>query len=222
MRMLIPALILLWIPPWSASAAPLHHVERTDQEDAEEPPFSEEENPWEIALRAPMALPWFWNACLDGWAPWGRSSGVKYTCSVLTMGLGGTVVLAFPLAFMFSVLMTVMAAMLVVFALYAFITTGLRNGCFPKTSTVRSGTLACNSLLDVWTWAMCCSYVVCTPWLGFKLLQRGYYAIQDPIPEGAVKKKRRGGPRPKRPPEELDEGPEMSAATPSHRPAVRY
>lgn len=199
MRMLCAwMLVLLLVPAVQARAEPPSAELVVDDDDDEDeadapptPPWDDDANPFTQAIKAPMALPWFWNASLDGWAPWGRSNGVKLTCSFLTMWCGACLVLVFPVSFAFSLLMTVMAAVVAVFAVYSFIMTGFQNGCVPKSSTVRSGTLACNSLFDVWTWAMCCSYVLCTPWFGFKLIQRGWYAVQDPVPDAPRKKKKR-------------------------------
>ncbi|MEW5848454.1 MAG: hypothetical protein AB2A00_06545 [Myxococcota bacterium] len=216
LRALCVVATVLTVSVAEAHAAPVP-VDAEADDDGNDLIERDENNPWQQYLCGPMALPWPCEACLDGYAPWGRSNAVKYLASFLTVWLGVTLVAIFPVTFIISVVGLAMAVVVAIFAVYSCITGGMRDGCFPKRSTMRRADDACGSIYSVWTWGMCLSYALCTPWLGVKLIQRGVLSAQDPIPDEGETDERKRGAEPL-PPAPSEEGTPQRDVTPMRAP----
>jgi len=177
--------LLGMFPASVARAATLVHPDQAAQvHTSEAPPLAlaadggNEDNPWSAFIWAPMYLPFPWSALLDGYVPWGRYPWVKNLTAGCLMGCGSCMIGVFPFTLVFAVISLVLAVVALGFAAYVFITEGFKGGCC---GVAGRGANVADDCFSVYNGIMCLSYVMCTPWLGFKLIQRGWYAFRTPI-----------------------------------------
>jgi len=167
-----------------SAPAPLELIQ---DDDGEEAAPADGDNPWDNVLWAPMYVPFPWSALLDGYAPWGRASWIKNFTGVCFMLCGGCMIGVFPLTLLFAVISLVLAVLAAAMSVYVFFTSGFKGGCC---GVAGRGANVTNSCFSVFNGIMCLSYCLCSPWFGFKLIQRGWYAIKQDI-EPAPKKHHR-------------------------------
>jgi hypothetical protein len=137
-----------------------------------------EANPWDAVLWGPMYMPFPWSALLEGYAPWGRYAWVKNLTAGCLVFCGSCMIGIFPVTLLFAVISLALAVLALAAAAYLFLTEGFKGGCC---GVAGRGADVSNDCFSVFNGIMCLSYVMCTPWLGFKLIQRGWYAIRTPI-----------------------------------------
>ncbi len=202
MRMaLLAALMVTVAPAWAANPTPVPLVaqgaqpgdERVTAEQADGE--AAEENPWSSVIKSPMYVPFPWDALLDGWVPWGRFAWVKNLTGLSFIGCGVMFIGLFPFSLALAVISIALAVLGLALAAYMFVTSGM-NGDLG--GMCRSGNDGAQSCFSLYNGVMCLSFVACWPWLGFKLAQRGVYALQTDLDPPEEKPARRKGKAPRR------------------------
>lgn len=143
---------------------------------------STEQNPWDAALWNPMYVPFPFDALLDGWVPWGRFAWVKNVTGGLFVGAGVVLWALFPVSVALVVVSLVLGVLGLALAAYFWFTAASHGDAV---GMCNSGNDATQSCFSIYNGIMCLSFVACWPWLGFKLAQRGVYAVQADLPPTA-------------------------------------
>ncbi|MBI5496871.1 MAG: hypothetical protein HY904_17790 [Deltaproteobacteria bacterium] len=168
----------------TAAAAPLVHPapEALATVAAQDGP-----NPWDAVIWGHMYVPFPWDALLDGYVPWGRYAWVKNLSGGCFICCGGWFIATAPLAIFLALLSLALAVLGAMAAVYVFFTSGFKDGCV---GVFNRGTDVQQSFFSLFNAVMCFSFVACTPWLGFKMIQRGWYAIRQDIDPPMEKEER--------------------------------